>query len=350
MDRSIETSNSRLISVIVPAYNLESYISRCIESILAQTHRELEVIVVDDCSSDRTGEIIAEFASSDSRVKVVRQPENRGLHAARIAGLEMSSGTRIGFVDGDDWIAPGMYESMWLTAECEAADIVLCGATIATAPGELLGPKVRFGKRNVFDGDLLGRFCRLQFGSAVIWNKLFRADLIRPHLLRNLERRVDTGADYIVGFGCFADASRVAVIPQSHYFYFYRPDSMSRADANGANFAVTLRCYVVCLETYARDNPSHASLIDQLYSCQLRMRCYWIEKAADLDPFRESLAESLRRLAALHPAGAYAMVHVFDHAYSQNRIGLRSALWQLRAAVKDLVQACANRLATGRRS
>jgi glycosyltransferase involved in cell wall biosynthesis len=348
MDKTMVASHNGLISVIVPAYNLESYISRCIESILAQTYRELELIVVDDCSSDRTGEIIAEFASSDSRVKVVRQPENRGLHAARISGLEMASGSRIGFVDGDDWIAPGMYEAMWRVAECEAADIVLCGATIASAPGELLGPKVKFAERDVFDDDLLGRFCRLQFGSAVIWNKLFRADLIRPHLLRNLERRVDSGADYIVGFGCFADACRVAVVPQSHYYYFYRPDSMSRADANGANFAVTLRCYVVCLETYARDNPSHASLIDQLYACQLRMRCYWVEDAADLEPFRESLAESLRRLSVVHPAGAYAMIHFFDHAYFRSPIGLRSAIMRLVSAVRDVVQACANGLAAGR--
>ena len=345
MDESMETSQDRLISVIVPAYNLEKYISRCIESILAQTHRELEVIVVDDCSSDRTGGIIAEFASADPRVKVVRQPENRGLHAARIAGMEMATGTRIGFVDGDDWIAPDMYESMWRAAEREGADIVLCGATIASAPGELHGPKVRFAKRTVFDDDLLGRFCRLEFGSAVIWNKLFRADLIRPHLLRNLERRVDTGADYIVGFGCFADARRVAVVPQSHYFYYYRPDSMSRADANGANFAVTLRCYIVCLETHARDNPGHAASIDQLYTCQLRMPCYRIEDAADLERFRESLAESLRRLAAVHPAGTYAMVHVFDHACSRSRIGLRSALKRLFSAAGDVARACANRLA-----
>jgi len=341
MAKSMEAFQSRLISVIVPAFNLENHISRCIESILAQTHREIEVIVVDDCSNDRTWEVITELASNDPRVKAVRQPENRGLHAARITGMEAASGTRIGFVDGDDWIAPGMYESMWRTAESEAADIVLCGATIASAPDEPLGPKVKFAKRNVFEDDLLGRFCRMQFGSAVIWNKLFRADLIRPHLLRKLERRVDTGADYIVGFGCFADARRVAVLPQNHYFYFYRPDSMSRANANGPAFAVTLRCYIACLEAYARDNPGHAPLIDQLYACQLRMRCYRVEDLAELEHCRESLAESLRRLAVVHPAGAYSMIHVFDHAHHRGRIGLRPAIAHLIAATGEVTRAFA---------
>ena len=110
-----------LLSVIVPVYKVEAYLDECVESILNQTYTDLELILVDDGSPDRSGEMCDAWAERDSRVRVIHKP-NGGVCAARNAGLEAARGEYAAFVDSDDWLDPGMYEAM-LAQNC---DIVLC--------------------------------------------------------------------------------------------------------------------------------------------------------------------------------------------------------------------------------
>lgn len=100
-----------MVSIIIPVYKVEKYLSKCIESILKQTYFDLELILVDDGSPDKCPEICDTYASKDERVVVIHQ-KNAGVSAARNAGLEKAKGEYIGFVDPDDWIAPEMYEKM----------------------------------------------------------------------------------------------------------------------------------------------------------------------------------------------------------------------------------------------
>lgn len=95
--------SSVLISIIVPAYNIESHIGRCLDSILAQTHKRIEIIIVDDGSTDGTGIIIDQYASIDQRIIPIHK-ENGGVTSARIDGIKKASGEYLGFVDGDDYI------------------------------------------------------------------------------------------------------------------------------------------------------------------------------------------------------------------------------------------------------
>lgn len=114
-----------LISVIVAVYNIEPYIARCIESIQKQSHSELEIILVDDGSTDRSGIICDEYASKDSRIHVIHR-KNGGLSAARNTGITIATGEYIAFVDGDDWIDTDMYENMAGLANEYDADLVAC--------------------------------------------------------------------------------------------------------------------------------------------------------------------------------------------------------------------------------
>ena len=98
-----------MISIIVPVYRVEPYLRQCIESILGQTYRDIEVLLIDDGSPDHSREICDEYAEKDGRVRVFHT-ENRGLSAARNLGLQEAKGEYIGFVDSDDWIEPEMYE------------------------------------------------------------------------------------------------------------------------------------------------------------------------------------------------------------------------------------------------
>ena len=120
-----------LISVIVPVYKAEKYIERCICSILRQTFQNIEVILVDDGSPDKSGEICDMWALKDKRIKVIHQ-KNEGAGAARNAGLRVAKGEYIGFVDSDDWIEPQMYEVMYNAIEKYSADVGMCNISSRT--------------------------------------------------------------------------------------------------------------------------------------------------------------------------------------------------------------------------
>ncbi len=340
-----------LVSIIVPAFNASAYLRRCVDSILCQSHRKIEVIVVNDCSTDDTADILNEMSAKDSRLKAIHLSENAGVHGARSRGVAVAQGEFIGFADADDWLAPGMIAALLAEAAAgQGADIVICGAVLATAIGQTGRHKVRFRRRKVFGDRLLERFCRLEFGSGVLWNKLYRAELIRPHALLSLERKVDAAEDYIVNIGCFAKAARVVVLPRTYYYYFEHPESASRSASNARGFSRTLRAYIACLEAYSDSLRADFGLISGLYGRQLTMPCYMVPSAADLAPLKDELRETLERLARVHPEGIYSLVHVFDQASDRSGMRLRPALRRSLAAVREVAHACANRLAAVRRN
>lgn len=114
------------ISIIVPVYKVEKYLKKCVDSILNQTFKDFELILVDDGSPDNCGKICDEYAHKDSRVKVIHK-ENGGLSSARNAGLDIAQGEYIGFVDSDDWIEPDMYEILYKLIKKYKTNISICG-------------------------------------------------------------------------------------------------------------------------------------------------------------------------------------------------------------------------------
>lgn len=103
--------DEKLVSVIIPAYNIEDYIGRCLDSVLSQTYKNLEIIVIDDGSSDRTGEILDDYEKKNHRMKVIHK-ENGGVSSARNIGIDRANGDYIGFVDGDDRVNPKLFETL----------------------------------------------------------------------------------------------------------------------------------------------------------------------------------------------------------------------------------------------
>lgn len=115
-----------LISVIVPVYNVEKYLNKCVDSIINQTYKNLEIILVDDGSPDNCGKICDDYAKKDSRIRVFHK-ENSGVSSARNLGINNSTGNWIAFIDSDDWIEEKYFEIMLDKAKKENADIVICG-------------------------------------------------------------------------------------------------------------------------------------------------------------------------------------------------------------------------------
>lgn len=118
--------NEELISIIVPVYNVEAYIHQCIKSIIEQSYKNLEIILVDDGSKDKSGKICDDYARKDKRIKVIHK-KNGGLSDSRNAGITVATGKYIAFVDSDDWIEKNMYEKMYNECEKFGADICICG-------------------------------------------------------------------------------------------------------------------------------------------------------------------------------------------------------------------------------
>lgn len=113
------------ISIIVPVYKAEPYLKKCIDSILNQTFKDFELILVDDGSPDRCGEICDEYALKDSRIKIIHK-ENGGQSSARNVGLDIAQGEYIGFVDSDDWIEPDMYKKLFKVLKNDNVDMAIC--------------------------------------------------------------------------------------------------------------------------------------------------------------------------------------------------------------------------------
>lgn len=169
--------NLPLISVIVPVYKVENYLRRCIESIQAQTYRNLEIILVDDGSPDNCGAICDEYASGDERIHVIHKA-NGGLSDARNTGINVARGEYLGFIDSDDFIANDMYELLYQRIIEENADISICDAAVTND-----GEKATFTDseaKDIFEGEdiLLAMIYRNRF-TVNTWNKLYRRELFQ---------------------------------------------------------------------------------------------------------------------------------------------------------------------------
>lgn len=163
------------ISIIVPVYNVEEYLPRCIDSILAQTFVDFELILVNDGSSDSCPNICDKYASEDSRILVIHQ-KNGGLSSARNAGLVVAKGTYIGFVDSDDWIEKDMYEYLYDLITVRNAEIVECDYKIIYSDGvdsRNSGEIVECTNIEALEHYLEGRYFR-----TVVWNKLYKKEIL----------------------------------------------------------------------------------------------------------------------------------------------------------------------------
>ncbi|PFP29504.1 hypothetical protein COJ96_10170 [Bacillus sp. AFS073361] len=153
------------ISIIVPVYNVEKYLDKCITSILNQTFRNFELIIINDGSNDKSGSICDKYANIDKRVKVIHQ-NNQGQAVARNKGLKISQGEYIGFVDSDDWINPDMYSSLYYSCETEHSDFSVIGVREVDEDGNYLNKYIPY---EISLGEILKR--------AYPCNKLFKREL-----------------------------------------------------------------------------------------------------------------------------------------------------------------------------
>lgn len=214
-----------LISVVVPAYNAQKYLSRCADSVLMQTYSDLELILVDDGSTDQTGTICDEYAARDNRVVVIHQ-DNKGVSAARNAGVEKSTGTYLVFVDADDALIPDGLEIMLSELLLANADIAGC-SSVRIKEGDPFSAPASGGKRWILEGmdGLKGSLADRGFSYAV-WAKMYRRSFIGD--IRFAEgKRVHEDAFFL--FECFCRQPRIVLCDRLVHVYYVTAGSASRA-------------------------------------------------------------------------------------------------------------------------
>lgn len=170
-----------MISIIVPIYNVEKYLPQCIESLVAQTYRNIEIILVDDGSPDRCPEMCGAYAEKDARIKAIHQ-KNCGVAAARNAGLQAARGEYVGFVDPDDWVLPEMYGAMLEAMLAAKADLAICGYAYCHEDGSVDEARKyqRKAAETLTQKEAMRRMSDIPPTIRhVVWNKLFRKNLLQ---------------------------------------------------------------------------------------------------------------------------------------------------------------------------
>jgi len=210
-----------MVSVIVPCYKVEQYLPRCIESLLNQRYRDLEIILIDDGSPDKCPVICDSYAASDSRVKVIHQ-QNRGVAAARNAGLDAATGEFISFADGDDYIEPEMIDL--LVSSIRDADMSVCGYVTESARAAVC--RKNNTVRTINRSDALKEVVVSEQFQGYLWNKLFLKSVIDKYGLRFDERlRMWVDNPFVVSYLAHAE-NGIRVNSAQLYHYVMRNDSI----------------------------------------------------------------------------------------------------------------------------
>lgn len=260
------------LSVIIPVYNAETYLARCLDSLLAQTFTDFEAILVNDGSTDGSAALCEGYAQKDGRFFCIHK-ENGGHTSARLAGLGPARGSYVAFVDSDDWIAPAMYQTMCGAAKDTGADMVCCNYTAVTPKGDILCrssfPEGLYEKsrleqqvypRMLYSGSYF------TYGEAPnLWNKLFRRELLEKNL-PSVPLCVKLGEDALVSYVCLLESSRVYFCED--YFYFYQSTTSSLTHNMDENRLLENR---TLFETFLDivDLSAHPCMERQLY-------CYFV--------------------------------------------------------------------------
>ena len=236
------------VSIIVPIYNVESYLSRCLDSLLSQSLSEIEIVAVNDGSTDRSSAILQEYAKKDGRLVVIEK-ENGGVSAARNTGLLAAKGSYIGFVDPDDWIDKEMYKELYNTAILDHADIVMCTyirefGTHSKEKKFNMPEKICYQNEEV-KSEIMRRLVgpmneevanpELLDAWGTVWSKLYRADMIKEKKINFIDLNViGTNEDSLFNIHTCYYANTFVFLNKPYYHYWranttsvtagYKPD------------------------------------------------------------------------------------------------------------------------------
>lgn len=308
-----------LINVIVPVYKVEPYLDKCISSIVNQTYKNLEIILVDDGSPDSCPTMCDAWAEKDSRIRVIHKP-NGGLSDARNAGMTVATGELMAFVDSDDWIAPDMYEYLYQRLTEDNSDIAACGVQMVwenKTPSRML---TRDGNCVLNQEEAMRAIIEESWLKQPVWYKLYKTALVRDILFPKGKCHEDVFRSY----QAVGRAQRVSVSDHTGYYYLQRGGSIMGAGYSlkrlDAVEAKVQRCAYI-QERFPALSP--LAIKDLWFTCiyqgQLALRALNKAEAEKILTYFENLVET--------------------HPFQMEGCSLKERLW-LNMAKSSLAVAC----------
>ncbi len=296
-----------MVSVIIPIYNLETYLSKCLDSVLQQTYTDLEIILVNDGSTDKSGIICEKYAEKERRIKYVYQ-KNEGVSSARNAGLRASSGDYILMIDGDDALHPQMIKILHHLIKSGDYDFSMCyGKTVDDLSIPYIDEFDEMPERKDLI-ELTSESCikslftdnNKQIQYKWVWNKLYKRSLLIDNYFKKLPAK-DTAQDVEFNIRIYLQMSKAILLPKSLYWYNHRPMSLSRQGV-GIRWVSGLITYLYCVNDIPADKKRlRAYGLQHLYH-NMAQRAYWTkgtpchQKAIEIanDIRKQTIAEFLK--------------------------------------------------------
>lgn len=318
------------ISVIVPVYMVEAYVNRCLASLAAQTWPNMEVIVVDDCSPDGSGQICDSWAARDGRFQVIHLPENQGISAARNEGVRLASGAYIAFVDSDDYVEHHFLEALYNALAENRGEISICGnegLDLRTGPAQVLSPEAAarcMARRALF--------------LWTAWGKLFPTELAKQI---PFDSQAFCCEDLLFFYQVLKRVRRIAYVPDPLYHYVYRESSIINHGVTAKRCTVLSVLDRICGD--AAGLPEVETCFHQIaLDTAARLAMQTVEEGAAegvsrdyLKRFRDHTRRHFsRRALALSPDGKSAAAQLALHA-SAPAFGALAAVYRLLKSMRN---------------
>ena len=283
-----------LLSVIVPVYNVEPYLNRCVQSIVRQTYKDLEIILVDDGSTDRSPEMCDLWAGQDARIKVIHK-KNGGLSSARNAGIDIAQGEVLSFIDSDDFIEPDMYQTMIFAMVESGKDIVCCGRIV-----DLWGEREkrdfsRSSPKIYSKEDAMKEVLCLRDIDTSAWDKVYKKSLFAE--LRYPVGKISEDAAIILQI--LNESNGIFHVGKSFYHYVFRENSISKKTFTQNKHDVYINC--VNMASFISKNHPELMMYVKIYSAQVctgLLECMYISNAINqykelFDAYRKMLKSGI---------------------------------------------------------
>lgn len=316
-------NNFPLVSIVIPVFNVENYIKECLDSVIAQTYPNIEILCVDDCGTDQSIEIVKAYAKKDNRIKILKHNENRGLPVARNSGINEAKGEFIFFLDSDDYISVNTIHELVKKALDSQVDITLCDSTA------FLDKKYRkesldnyisqlnsflvanYDSLNVTEENYYSSLSKV---SCVSWGKLFKTKFIKDHHLKFIDYKVlheDNGfqAKFL------ACKPRITCVHKKLYFYRIRENSITQSTSNKAKKFNNLKLSIQDAISFIKNSnsPSLAYELRDFYYVQ-----FWTQ-----NPFIKFYWGKRRKLLKILGIWIIKYSHQFDDTKRLSVLGIR---------------------------
>lgn len=265
------------VSIIIPCYGVERYLDRCMKTVVNQTLKDIEIILVDDSSPDRVPEICDEWAKSDNRIKVIHKEKNEGLGFARNTGLDIAKGEYVAFVDSDDYVDITIYEQLYNASEHGIFDAVFCGLKQETINGSYLRINdfkdiKTFNKHELYKTALSfinkTDLCENERLFMSVWHSIYKRNIIESYHIRFYSEREILSEDLPFQVEFCLKANKIKFIPQHLYYYCLNKSSLTHKFAvNKFNAAFNLRTLLLDI---TKDYIEGRALIDSEFYSRIR--------------------------------------------------------------------------------